>query len=127
MFAVTWTAAAQTAVDPGCLEWEYALVLTTLCVILSLVGIVNRTRRLLDTYYVRGAWPGMLHPSEKGPGTLCGVCGHHLTVHDRATGRCCYGTPLDHLATIIALPVPLLVRDMLQKAGCPCRLSGSRP
>lgn len=121
MFAVAWT-----VLDPGCVEWKYALTLTTLCVTATLIGTVNRTSRLLDTYYVRGQWPGLFHPSERGPGTLCGQCGHHLTVHDRATGRCCHGTPIDHLAMIIALPMPLLLRDLLQQKGCPCHLTTKR-
>ncbi|WDZ90559.1 hypothetical protein [Nocardiopsis sp. HUAS JQ3] len=122
MFDVAWT-----VFDLDCLEWEYALALTGLCVTVTLIGIVNRTSHLLSTYYVRGQWPGMVHHDERGPGTICGPCGHHLAAHDRATGRCCHGTPLDHLAMIIALPMPLLVRDMLQQAGCPCRLKGKRP
>ncbi|WP_159944606.1 hypothetical protein [Nocardiopsis sp. FR6] len=121
MFDVAWSFFGL-----DCVEWEYTLTLTALCVTTTLVGIVNRTSRLLNTYYVRGDWPGMVHYSERGPGTLCGVCGHHLAVHDRATGRCCHGIPLDHLAMVIALPMPLLLREVLQQAGCPCRLSGKR-
>ncbi|RKS04961.1 hypothetical protein DFP74_0541 [Nocardiopsis sp. Huas11] len=113
--------------DPGCVGWGYALVLASLCVIAILVGVVNRTARLLQTYYVEARWPGIVHREEMGPGTICGPCGHHLAVHDRATGRCCHGTPLDRLAVVIALPMPLLLRDMLQQAGCPCRLQVKRP
>ncbi|MCY9785166.1 hypothetical protein KIK06_14875 [Nocardiopsis sp. EMB25] len=108
--------------DLGCVEWEYTVVLVALCVTVTLVGVVNRTHRLLRTYYVQNRWPGIVHREDKGPGTVCGVCGHHLAVHDAVTGRCCHGTPLDHLAVIIALPLPLLVRDMVQEAGCACRL-----
>ncbi|NYH51316.1 hypothetical protein HNR06_000905 [Nocardiopsis arvandica] len=121
MFDIAWS-----AFDLGCVEWEYALTLTVLCVTATLVGIVNRTSRLLQTYYVEARWPGVVHREETGPGTVCGLCGHHLAVHDRATGRCCYGTPLDHLAMVIALPMPLVLRDMLQQTGCPCRLNGKR-
>ncbi|MEE2038921.1 hypothetical protein Q8791_17015 [Nocardiopsis sp. CT-R113] len=117
---------ALTSFDLGCAEWEYTLTLIALCVGATLVGIVNRTSRLLDTYYVRGDWPGIVHREDTGPGTVCGPCGHHLAVHDRATGRCCHGTPLDHLALIIALPMPLMFRDLVQAPGCPCRLKGRR-
>jgi hypothetical protein len=117
----------QPGFDLGYVEWEYALVLAVLCVTVTLVGVVNRTSRLLRAYYVQNRWPGVVHREETGPGTVCGLCGHHLSVHDRATGRCCHGTPLDHLALVIALPMPLLVRDMVQQAGCPCRLNTRRP
>ncbi|OLT24911.1 hypothetical protein BJF83_23575 [Nocardiopsis sp. CNR-923] len=110
----------------GCVEWEYTLVLSALCVTVTLVGVVNRAHRLLRTYYLANRWPGVVHREDTGPGTVCGECGHRLAVHDAATGRCCHGTPLGHLAVIIALPLPLLVRDMVQEAGCPCRLQEPR-
>ena len=115
------------ALDPECPGWAYAMVLATLCVTATLVGVVNRTHRLLRAYYLEGDWPGMVQHDERGPGTCCEVCGHHLSVHDRGTGRCCYGTPLERVAIILALPLPLLVRDMLQQAGCPCHRIGQRP
>ncbi|WP_159944934.1 hypothetical protein [Nocardiopsis sp. FR6] len=121
MLDVVWNLIA-----PGCVEWGYTLTLAVLCVIATLVGIVNRASRLLRTYYVQARWPGVVHREETGPGTVCGLCGHHLAVHDRATGRCCHGTPIDHLAMVIALPLPLAVRGMLQQAGCPCRLNTRR-
>ncbi|MGW5878801.1 hypothetical protein ACWFMI_19865 [Nocardiopsis terrae] len=114
----------------GCVSWEQALILTAgvsgACVVAILFGILTRTHRLLHTYYVRGGWPGMVHHTEKGPQAVCGVCGHHLAVHDRSTGRCCHGTPMDLLAVCIALPLPLPVRAFVQQAGCPCRLRPDR-
>ncbi|WP_051415677.1 hypothetical protein [Nocardiopsis sp. CNT312] len=110
----------------ACVGWDYTLALTGLCVTLALVGTVNRARRLLQDYYVDDGWPGMVHRSERGPGTVCG-CGHHLAVHDKRTGRCCHGIGLDRLALLLALPFPPLVRDMLQEAGCSCRREVHRP
>lgn len=104
----------------GCVSRETALC--TVSVVVTLFGTTARAHRLLNTYYVRGDWPGMVHLDEKGPGAVCGVCGHHLSVHDRSTGRCCYGTPMEVLAVCIALPLPRRVRALVQKPGCACRL-----
>ncbi len=109
-----------------CPDWGTALLLAGACVLVTLAGTVARTARLLDRYYVQGDWPGMVHHSERGPGTLCGHCGHHLTAHDRATGRCCHSLPLDRLAAIITLPMPLPLRGLVQRAGCPCRIGHRR-
>lgn len=112
--------------DPAHLGWEHLLLLVAglcgACVIATLYGTITRAHRLLQTYYVRGDWPGMVHHTETGPGTVCGACGHHLAVHDRATGRCWHGTPMDFLAVCIALPLPRRVRALAQQPGCPCRL-----
>ncbi|GAA1115405.1 hypothetical protein NE857_26055 [Nocardiopsis exhalans] len=99
-----------------------AVALCGASVAATLCGLTVRAHRLLQTYYVRGDWPGMVHLTEKGPGTVCGVCGHHLSVHDRFTGQCCHGTPMGLLAVCIALPLPRPVRALAQRAGCGCRL-----
>lgn len=104
----------------GCVEWGYALTLAGLCVSATLVGVVNRTSRLLRAYYAGGHWPGMAHYAERGPAAVCG-CGHHLSVHDPGTGRCCHGLAVDHLALLVTLPLPPLLREMAQRPGCPCR------
>ena len=102
----------------------YAVVLAALCVTATLIGVVNRTNRLLRAYFIDGDWSELVH--HPGPGARCDACGHHLGVHDRSTGRCCYGTAQEHLAVLIALPLPPLVRDMLQQAGCSCRRAPDR-
>lgn len=99
-----------------------ALALSGTSTLFVLLGTLSRTHRLLQIYYVRGDWPGMVHHTEKGPGTVCGACGHHLAVHDRFTGRCCYGTPMELLAVCIALPLPRRVRTLVQQPGCACQL-----
>lgn len=110
----------QTVFAFDCQGLGHAVVLAALCVTATLVGVVNRTHRLLNAYFIEGEWPGITRETGPGLGTRCHGCGHHLSMHDHATGRCCYGTPLGHVAIILALPLPLLVRDMLQQAGCSC-------
>ena len=110
----------------GCVSGKQALALTFgasgVCVATTVFGFITRAHRLLGTYYRAGDWPGREHCAGTGPGTLCGVCGHPLAAHDRATGRCCHGTPMELLAVCIALPLPRSVRATVQQSGCPCRL-----
>jgi hypothetical protein len=103
----------------GYVEWGYALVLVVLTSTAAVVGVINRLGRLIQRYYVDGDWPGLAHYRDLSTRAVC-RCGHHLSVHDADTGRCCHGLPLDHLATVIALPLPPLVRDLMQRPGCPC-------
>ncbi|WP_201294930.1 MULTISPECIES: hypothetical protein [unclassified Nocardiopsis] len=101
------------------MEWEYALALAALTLMTAVVGVINRLGCLVQRYYVDGGWPGLAHYRDLSAQVVC-WCGHHLSVHDADTGRCCHGLPLDHLATVIALPLPPLVCDLVQWPGCPC-------